>query len=78
MNGATGIVPSYFLELADIPGDTLAEQISYRRMWHAVVDEVLPTDYAISPLTNDPTLPSSSGMSLLSSKLWTVKINESQ
>ncbi|VDM59067.1 unnamed protein product [Angiostrongylus costaricensis] len=57
MNGTVGIVPSYFLGLADIPGDTLAEQISYRRMWHTVVDEVVPTDYAISPLTNNHTSP---------------------
>ncbi|PIO63667.1 variant SH3 domain protein, partial [Teladorsagia circumcincta] len=29
-NGQDGLVPSYFLELVDIPGETLAEQIEYR------------------------------------------------
>ncbi|KJH51603.1 kinase domain protein [Dictyocaulus viviparus] len=27
----------------------------YRRMWHTVVDEIIPTDYTISPLTNEQT-----------------------
>lgn len=55
-NGELGTVPSYFLELVDIPGDTLAEQISYRRMWHAVVDEVIPADYSVCPLTTVNTI----------------------
>ncbi|KAK6019887.1 immunoglobulin I-set domain protein [Ostertagia ostertagi] len=50
-NGQDGSVPSYFLELVDIPGDTLAEQIDYRRMWHAVVDEVMPADEPVCPLS---------------------------
>ncbi|KAE9420588.1 hypothetical protein Angca_003901, partial [Angiostrongylus cantonensis] len=65
MNGAVGIVPSYFLGLADIPGGTLAEQISYRRMWHTVVDEVVPTDYAVSPLTSNQTSPPGDKMSVV-------------
>ncbi|KAK5967598.1 hypothetical protein GCK32_005965 [Trichostrongylus colubriformis] len=52
-NGQEGSVPSYFLELVDIPGDTLVEQIDYRRMWHTVVDELIPTDDPISPLSCD-------------------------
>nr|CDJ86920.1 Src homology-3 and Immunoglobulin I-set and Fibronectin and Serine threonine protein kinase-related domain containing protein [Haemonchus contortus] len=51
-NGQDGSVPSYFLELVDIPGDTLAEQIEYRRMWHAIVDEVIPTDSPVTPLSS--------------------------
>ncbi|EYC34323.1 hypothetical protein Y032_0001g359 [Ancylostoma ceylanicum] len=50
-NGTHGNVPSYFLELDDIPGDTLAEQISYRRMWHTLVDEVAPVLPSSSPLS---------------------------
>ncbi|KIH62787.1 immunoglobulin I-set domain protein [Ancylostoma duodenale] len=50
-NGMHGNVPSYFLELDDIPGDTLAEQISYRRMWHTLVDEVVPVEPSSSPLS---------------------------
>ncbi|ETN83910.1 kinase domain protein, partial [Necator americanus] len=50
-DGKHGNVPSYFLELNDIPGDTFAEQIRYRRMWHTLVDEVANVLPDFSPLT---------------------------
>ncbi|CAD6184382.1 unnamed protein product [Caenorhabditis auriculariae] len=46
-DGMVGKVPNYFLELADIPGETLADQIQYRRNWYATVDE---TSRHVSPV----------------------------
>uniref|UniRef100_A0A1I7WT49 IG domain-containing protein n=1 Tax=Heterorhabditis bacteriophora TaxID=37862 RepID=A0A1I7WT49_HETBA len=40
-DGEYGRVPSYFLELSEIPGGTLAEQIrEYRRLWYSTVDNI--------------------------------------
>ncbi|VDK41949.1 unnamed protein product [Anisakis simplex] len=37
-NGVNGEVPTYFLELDHVPGETFAEQIDYRRNWYETVD----------------------------------------
>lgn len=54
-NGELGTVPSYFLELVDIPGDTLAEQIRYVFTWQLIAvsqrhNDTKPMKYYRMPL----------------------------
>uniref|UniRef100_A0A915E9W9 Uncharacterized protein n=1 Tax=Ditylenchus dipsaci TaxID=166011 RepID=A0A915E9W9_9BILA len=42
-NSEVGQVPAYFLEMLECPGDTFADQIRYRRLWHIMVDSEKPS-----------------------------------
>ncbi|KAI1728657.1 CRE-UNC-73 protein [Ditylenchus destructor] len=35
-----GQIPTWYLEMVECPGDTFADQISYRRKWYAIVDDM--------------------------------------
>ncbi|VDN02871.1 unnamed protein product [Thelazia callipaeda] len=38
-DGNKGYIPTYFLDLNDIPGQNFAQQIRYRRRWYHLVDQ---------------------------------------
>ncbi|KAK0425236.1 hypothetical protein QR680_009098 [Steinernema hermaphroditum] len=45
VGGAEGLLPTFCLEIDDLPGENFAEQIEYRRKWYELVDSVRPRTF---------------------------------
>ncbi|TKR93472.1 hypothetical protein L596_007924 [Steinernema carpocapsae] len=58
-----GIIPTFCLEIDDIPGENFAEQIKYRRNWYELVDGVTSNPFESTPDELIYNLPILSGLS---------------